>query len=66
MNEEEKDKVKDLIESWKKEAKQIKEFDNQPKNGARLDGGNTGQYYELTKKYHNLIEERLGYKIWDK
>lgn len=66
MNEKEKDKVKDLLEEWKKEAKMIKDENNQPKNGARLDGGNNGEYTKLTKKYQKLIEERLGRKIWNK
>ncbi len=51
MNEEEKNKVKDLLESWKKEAKNIKDTSNQPKNGARLDNGDSGEYTKLTHKY---------------
>ena len=66
MNEKEKNKIKDLLEEWKKEAKMIKDKNNQPKNGARLDGGNSGEYTKLTKKYQNLIEKRLGRKIWNK
>lgn len=66
MNKEDKEKIKNLLEEWKKEAIMIKEENNQPKNGARLDGGNSGKYTELTKKYQRLIEERLNYKIWNK
>lgn len=66
MNEEEKNKIQDLIEEWKREADQIKEVNNQPKKGGLLDNGNSGEYTELTRKYEKLIEERLGYKIWNK
>ena len=65
MSEQEKNKVKDLIEAWKKEISNIKDKNNQPKNGARLDNGNSGEYGVITKKYQKLIEERLGYKIWN-
>lgn len=66
MTEEEKEKTKDLLEEWKKEAKMIKDVNNQPKNGARLDNGDSGDYTKLTKKYQKLIEKRLNRKIWSK
>ena len=66
MTEEEKSKVKDLLEAWEKEASKIKDTNNQPKNGGRLDNGNSGEYTKLTKKYQKLIEERLNKKIWNK
>lgn len=66
MSEEEKIKVKDLLEKWKEEAKQIKDINSQPKNGGRLDNGSSGEYTKLTKKYEKLIEKRLKRKIWNK
>ena len=66
MNEEEKNKAKDLLEEWTKEAKKIKDNSNQPKNGALLDNGDSGEYTKLTKKYQKLIEERIDRKIWNK
>lgn len=66
MREEEKEKVKDLLQKWQEEAKKIKDTNNQPSNGVRLDNGNSGEYTELTKKYTELIEKRLGRKIWNK
>ena len=66
MSEQEKNKVKDLIEAWKNEIANIKDENNQPENGARLDNGDSGEYTIITKKYQKLIEERLGYKIWNK
>lgn len=45
-------------------SKKIKETNNQPSNGARLDGGNSGEYTKLTKKYQRLIEKIIGRKIW--
>lgn len=66
MNEEEKEKVKDLLQKWLEEAKKIKDTNNQPSNGARLDNGNSGMYTKLTKKYQKLIEKRIGRKIWNK
>lgn len=66
MNEEEREKAKDLLQKWLEEAKKIKEKNNQPSNGARLDGGNSGEYTKLTKKYQELIEKRIGRKIWNK
>lgn len=66
MTEQEKNKVQDLIDAWIKEAEQIKDVNRQPKNGALLDGRKTGPYAMLTKKYTKLIEDRLGYKIWNK
>jgi len=65
MNEEEKNKAKDLLEAWKKEAKNIKDTSNQSKNGAILDNGDSGEYTKLTSKYQKLIEERIGRKIWN-
>lgn len=65
MNEEEKNKAKDLLEAWQKEAKNIKDTSNQPKNGAILDNGDSGEYTKLTSKYQKLIEERIGRKIWN-
>lgn len=66
MTKEEKNKVKDLLDAWIEEAKKIKDINNQPENGARLDNGNSGEYTKLTKKYQKLIEERLNKKIWNK
>lgn len=66
MNEEEKKEAKDLLQKWLEEAKRIKETNNQPPNGARLDNGNSGEYTKLTKKYQKLIEKRIGRKIWNK
>lgn len=66
MNEEEKEKAKDLLQKWLEEANKIKETNNQPSNGARLDNGNSGEYTKLTKKYQKLIEKRIGRKIWNK
>ena len=66
MNEEEKNKAKDLLEEWIKETKKIKDYNNQPKNGALLDNGDSGEYTKLAKKYQKLIEERIGRKIWNK
>lgn len=66
MTEEEKNRVKDLLDAWIEEVKKIKDINNQPKNGARLDNGNSGEYTKLTKKYQKLIEERLNKKIWNK
>ncbi len=66
MTEKEKNKCKDLLEEWKEEAKKIKDKSSQPRKGGRLDNGNSGEYTKLTKKYERLIEERLGYKIWNK
>lgn len=66
MNEEEREKAKDLLQKWLKEANKIKEANNQPSNGARLDNGNSGEYTKLTKKYQKLIEKRIGRKIWNK
>lgn len=65
MTEQEIEKCKDLIEAWKKEALEISPS-KQPKNGARLDNGYSGEFTELTRKYHKLIEERLGRKVWKK
>ena len=64
MNEEEKAKVKDLIEKWEKEIAKIKDDNNQPKQGGRLDSGKNGKYTKISKKYQKLIEKRLGKKIW--
>lgn len=64
MNEEEQEKVKDLIEKWFEEISNIKDVNNQPSNGAMLDGGTSGEYTRISKKYKKLIEDRLGYKIW--
>lgn len=66
MSEEEKEKAKDLLQKWLEEANKIKETNNQPSNGARLDSGNSGEYTKLTKKYQKLIEKRIGRKIWNK
>nr|DAW06474.1 MAG TPA: hypothetical protein [Caudoviricetes sp.] len=66
MNEEEKEKVKDLLQKWLEETKKIKDTNRQPSNGARLDNGNSGEYTKLTKKYQKLIEKRIGKKIWNK
>ena len=66
MSEEELNKVKDLIEAWENEIANIKDENKQPKNGAMLDNGNSGEYTTITKKYKKMIEERLGYKIWKK
>ena len=66
MSEEEKEKVKDLLEEWEKEIKQIKDSNNQPKIGGRLDNGSSGEYTIITRKYQKLIEERLQRKIWSK
>lgn len=66
MNEEEKEKVKDLLEEWQEEASKIQNTNNQPSNGARLDNGNSGEYTKLTKRYTKLIEKRLGRKIWNR
>lgn len=66
MSEEEKEKAKDLLQKWLEEANKIKETNNQPSNGARLDNGNSGEYTKLTKKYQKLIEKRIGRKIWNK
>ena len=66
MNEEEKNKTKELLKAWKREAKKIKDNISQPKKGYRLDNGNSGQYTKLTQKYQKLIEERIGRKIWSK
>ena len=66
MNEEEKEKAKDLLQKWQEGVSKIKETNNQPSNGARLDNGNSGEYTKLTKKYQKLIEKRIGRKIWNK
>lgn len=66
MSEEEKNKAKDLLEAWKKEAEKINDNSNQPKNEARLDNGNSGEYTKLTQKYQKLIEQRIGRKIWSR
>ena len=66
MTEEEKTKTKDLFEEWIKEVSKIEYVNEQPKNGARLDNGNSGEYTKIAKKYQKLIEERLGKKIWNK
>lgn len=66
MNEEEKNKAKDLLEAWIKETKKIKDKNNQPKNGAKLDNGDSGEYTKITQKYQKLIEQRIGRKIWNK
>lgn len=66
MSEEEKEKAKDLLQKWQEEVQNIKDTNNQPKNGARLDNGNSGKYTELTEKYQKLIEKRIGRKIWNK
>lgn len=66
MTEDEKEKTKDLLEEWKKEAKMVKDVNNQPENGARLDNGDSGDYTKITKKYQKLIEKRLNRKIWSK
>lgn len=65
MSEEEKEKAKDLLQKWLEEAQKIKETNNQHSNVARLDGGNSGEYTKLTKKYQRLIEKRIGRKIWN-
>ena len=64
MNIEEQEKCRDLLNNWIAEARNIKDFNNQPTYGGRLDNGNIGEYTKLTKKYQNLIEKRLGKKIW--
>ena len=66
MNEEEKEKAKDLLQKWLKEASKIKDTNNHPSKGGRLDNGNSGEYTQLTKKYQKLIEKRIGRKIWNK
>lgn len=66
MNIEEQEKCRDLLNNWITEARNIKDFNNQPTYGGRLDNGNSGEYTKLTKKYQNLIEKRLGKKIWSK
>lgn len=66
MSEEEKEKAKDLLKKWLEETSKIKDTNNQPSNGARLDNGNSGEYTKLTKKYQKLIEKRIGRKIWNK
>lgn len=66
MSEEEKEKAKDLLQKWLKETSKIKDTNNQPSNGARLDNGNSGEYTKITKKYQKLIEKRIGRKIWNK
>ena len=66
MSEEEKEKAKDLLQKWLEETSKIKDTNNQPSNGARLDNGNSGEYTKITKKYQKLIEKRIGRKIWNK
>lgn len=66
MSEEEKEKAKDLLKKWLEEASKIKDTNNQPTKGGRLDNGNSGEYTKLTKKYQKLIEKRIGRKIWNK
>lgn len=66
MNEEEKEKAKDLLQKWLEETSKIKDTNNQPSNGARLDNGNSGEYTKITKKYQKLIEKRIERKIWNK
>ena len=66
MSEEEKEKAKDLLEKWLEEASKIKDTNNQPQKGGRLDNGNSGEYTKLTKKYQKLIEKRIERKIWNK
>lgn len=66
MSEEEKEKVKDILQKWEEEAKKIKDTNNQPPSGARLDNGDSGVYTKLTKKYQKLIEKKIGRKIWNK
>lgn len=64
MSEEEKEKTKDLLQKWLKEAEKIKD-NNQLLCGARLDNGYSGEYTKLTKKYQKLIEKRIGRKVWN-
>lgn len=60
MSEEEKEKVKDLLQKWLEEAKNIKD-NNQFLCGTRLDNGYSGEYTKLTKKHQKLI----GRKVWN-
>lgn len=58
MTEQEKNKKIDrLMEEWKKEIRSIPDVSNQPKNGARLDNGDGGEYTKITEKYRKLINE---------
>ena len=46
MNKEEKERARDLLE----EARKIKDTNNQPIKGGRLDNGNSGEYTKLIRK----------------
>lgn len=58
MTEQEKNKkIDELWKQWEEEIKNIPDVSNQPKNGARLDNGNGGEYTRITQKYRKLINE---------
>lgn len=63
MSEEEKEKAKDVLQKWLEEISKIKDTNNQPSNGARLDNGNSGEYTKITKEYQKMIEKRMKEKI---
>ena len=50
MNKEEKERARDLLEKWLEEARKIKDTNNQPIKGGRLDHGNSGEYTKLIRK----------------
>ena len=58
MTEQEKNKkIDELWKQWEEEIKQIRDTNNQPKNGARLDNGDGGEHKKITEKYRKLINE---------